>query len=650
MTWNINATSGALLHSGSVREAWLVGTALPATYEVRAQCNDKTDNIKVVVRSSGDARSCFECGAEGNNVIIRKITYGTVGAALATSAHGLATGETFTIRVRGTGAAIECAIVKSSGAAVVVTYTTTDFQLYRHWGVATDENTGEVQYLISAERTAVQGSVTDALVVISGGDLWASFDGLSIQQVVSRVMPQTGPVSMDSLDGKVYIVGGGRARVFDPLLRTVIDWVPTSGTLPGQTANGITTAKIVKSYRGRLALVEPDSNNVYFSAVAEPLIWDVGELAEGRAVTLGINRNATIGEPVVALNVLSNNSLLLGCTNSMYVLAGDPGDASGELLPISLTNGCSGPNAVTQAEEGTSIVHSPEGLGVLSGGGFVPISRDVLTERIQFARSLRDSYNVTLCRDPARHGLHVFLDAGSTASMHFWYDELTGRYQPGTGGFFPEKYPMRPTCAVIWRGRPVIGTATGRIVEFLSTAEDDLGSAIDSYVHLQQIDAPGIENDALLTRFAMWLTPDSNQVSVEVFGAPTPQELYDASTRRQLMGATEYFPRGVALCPRVRAPALSVRIRNNIAGRSWAFEAAEADVEAGRRIARLGWQAGPTPGAICNPPGEVSTSPPAPPAPPPPPPPPPVSPPSPPPPPPASPNLESSAGGGIYFP
>lgn len=650
MTWTIDATSGALAHSGTTREVWQVGTTLPATYEVRAQGNDPADNIKVVVRCSGDGRSCFECGIEGTNVVIRKIAYGVVGANLASSAHGLSANETYTLRVRGTGSEIECAVVKSSGAVVSVTYDSTDYQLYRHWGVATDENNAAVQYLISAERTAVTATVSDVLVVISGGDLWASYDGLSIQLVATRVMPSTGPVSMDSLDGKVYIVGGGRARIFDPVAREVDDWVPTAGTLPGGTADGITKATIVRQYRGRLVLggMDDEPNNLYFSAVGEPLNWDTGEATFGAAVALGVGRNVTVGEPVVALGVLSNNSLMVGCTNSVYVLTGDVGDTAGELIPVALTTGCSGRNAVTQAEEGANIVHSPEGLFLVSGAGVVPVSRDVLTESIQFERTARDNYNVTLCRDPARHGLHVFIDTGSTSAVHFWYDELTGRYAAGAGGFFPETYPVRPTCAVIWRGRPVIGTADGRIVEFSSSATADIGTAIDSYVHLQQIDAPGVENDVMLTRLALWLAPDGDQVSVEVFGAATPQELYDSSTRRTLVGATEYPPRGVAMCPRVRAPALSVRLRNTATGRRWAFETADVHFEVGRRISRLGWQAAATPGTSCTPGTNTTTT-----TPPPPPPPPDsepeVTPPGPPPPPPP-PSPETQAGGGIYMP
>lgn len=651
MTWTINTTSGALAHSGTTREVWVVGTSLPATYEVNAQCNDPADNIKIVVRSSNDGRSCFECGVEGANVIIRKITYGVLGSALATAAHGLSAGETFTIRVQGTGSELSCSILKSSGAEVNITYDTTDFQLYKHWGVATDETNAAVQFLSSAERTAIESTVADVLVVVSGGDLWASFDGISIQQVASRVMSSDGAVSMDSLDGKVYLVGGGRARVFDPVARTVDDWVPTAGTLPGQTADGVTNATIIRQYRGRIALagMDDEPQNVYFSAVGDPLAWDTAELAAGAAVALGVGRNVTAGEPIVALGVLSTNALLIGCSHSMYVLGGDAGDLASELIPIALTTGCSGRNAITAAEDGTNIVHSPDGLFVVSGTGVSPISRDVLTESIQFPRADREDYRVTICRDPARHGLHVFLDAGTTASVHFWYDELTGRYQPGAGGFFPETYPVRPSCAVIWRGRPVIGTADGRIVEFDNDSTSDITTAIDSYVHLQLITPPSIEQDAILTRFVMSLATEGDQVSVEVFGGATAQDVYDADERRTLMSATEYPPRGAAICPRVRAPALSVRIRNTIAGRRWGFEAAEAAVDAGRRISRTGWNAAIAPGHSCTP----GTNPDAGSEPdvfPPPPPPPSVGPPPPPPPPPA-PDIEGDAGlSGVYVP
>lgn len=648
MPWSIDSTTRTLTHTGTNRDVFVVDSTLPATWELRAQSNDYTDNTKLAVRLSGDGRSGFELGVEGANVVIRKITYGVVGSSLATSAHGLSAGETFTIRARGTGDELEAAIVKSSGAVVAVTYNTTDFLHHRYWGVVGDENNALVQALSWAERVAQEATVEDVGLAIIGGDLYASYDGSTWRLVAGSIMPREGKVSMAPLDGLVYMVGGGRAKVFDPVARTVTDWIPTSGSLPGQTESGTTTATILIQFRGRLMLagIESEPNNAYFSAIAEPLTWDTAELVPGRAVALGVGRNVTVGDPIVGAAVLSNNALLIGCSNSIYILQGDPDDLASDLTPVALNTGCSGVRAITTAEDGLGLVHSPEGLYLVpQGGAPVALSRDVLTERIEYPRTDRSSYQVCLLRDPARAGILIFLNAGA-GSTHFWYDERTGGYRRGRGGFFPEKYAYQPTCGMVWRGRPVIGTSDGRIVEFDDDATTDDSTAIESFYHFA-LDAPGVEQDIIIRRLAGYLSDDSDSVKLTYYGGETMQTAFNTTTRWTIAGPATLRRRGQALTFRARAPAITVKVAPAASGDFHASEEWEVQIETGRRTSPIGKQAALAASASCTPrvtgtpdPGdeEPTAGPGS------------TDPTGTPPPPPATTDPESTWGGGVYEP
>lgn len=610
MAWTRDTTSGVLTHAGTSRDYWdpnadfAGGLALPASAEIQVQCAAASHNIKVLVRGSADGRTGYECGIEGANVIIRKITMGVVGSALDTAAHGLGASETFTLKVRLTAETIAVNVVKTSGAEVPVDYATTDLNRYNSWGFICNVNNGLILAATVAEVGLSSVTVEDVLIQVCGGDVWASgADGARTQLIGSRAFPSTAQVSLAVLDGKVYGVGGGKAVVIDPAAKTVTAWVPTSGSLPGTTGTGTTTASIACQYRGRiwLAGIEGEANVLYGSAIGDPLVWDTGELAEGRAVAIGVGRNQQVGDAIIALAVAVNNTMIIGCRNSIYALLGDPADGGAEVSPLTTSVGVSGPRAITIIAEGVTAFHSPEGLFVInSAAAPQSISRDVLASLIQFPRDSREDYTVTLLRDPSRHGLHVCITPDTGTPTHLYYDERVGQYQAGTGGFFPEQYNFSPTCGTIWRGRPVFGTTTGYIVQFNdSDTPSDYGTvAIDSYLTLTLVDEEPHNNDTILDSVVPMLGSSSGDAVMTIYGGKTPEAAYSATERWSLGSYTlTTIPNRTLV--RQRGPALAVQLRNNTAGESFVFEGLDATVYVGRSISRAGWKPALAVGTPC---------------------------------------------------
>lgn len=604
--WTRNTTSGILEHSGTSRDYWDPNAdfggsvALPASAEIKAQLAAASHNVKVLVRGSSDGRSGYECGIEGSNVIIRKITYGVVAAAISSAAHGLGASETFTLRVRLTAETIAATVVKTSGAEVPVSHATTDRNRFNSYGFVSNVNGAKVLSATLAEVGLSSVLAEDVLVIVAGGDVWATAnDGERLQAIGYRAFPTEAQVSLAVLDGKVYGVGGGKAVIIDPGARTVSAWVPTSGSLPGSTGTGTTTASTICSYRGRIWLaVQP--NLLYASAVGEPLTWDTGELAEGRAEVIGVGRNQEVSDAIVALSVSTVNTMIVACKNSVYAMIGDPADNGGEVVPIGLTTGCSGPRAITTVAEGFTAFHSPEGLYVVgSGSALNPVSSRSLTRFIQFPRADRDNYKTLLVRDPSRHGLHIIITPTTGTATHFYYDERVGRYSAGAGGFFPERYSKSITAGTIWKGRPIFGTSDGYLVEFDDVAESDQGdTAIDAYFALSLCDEQYLDNDTVINQMIGLLGSNSDPVTVTLYGGKSPEAAYDSSERYQL-GQWSVTSVPNKMLVRQRGPALVMQVRNNTASQSFTFERLEVLTTVAKPIHRAGWKAALAVGAPC---------------------------------------------------
>lgn len=589
MAWSI--VTNTFVHSGTDRDFYQCPNTLPTEYAIRAQILDVAGNVKVLIRASGDGRTGIECGIEGADLIIREIKMGEAAAPLATIAHSIPSGETFTLRVQSTSTGIKVEAIRATGSPVSVTQTSEQFRNYRRWGFVSSVNNATVLWAWVVELTPIFADVTDVLGVVAGGDLWACYDGQTMELVGQRVMPETGQVSMDVSDGKVYMVGGGLAKVWDVTAKTVTNYTATGHAtykLPGATAVGTTKGSLLRTYRGGVCItsIEGEPNAIYRSAIGEPLTWNTAERAQGRAWVIGPNierSGLSIADPVLALSVAADNVLLIGCTNSMLVLMGDPVDGAAELRPLSLSIGVSGPNAITLAESGLTVFHSPEGMHAVSAGdGVWSFSAGTLNNILTFARADRSLHQVTVVRDPDRGGLHIFLTKGAgAASTHFWYDEGIGKYRDGNGGFYPEQYPWTPTCATVWKGQVIIGTREGRLVQFDDTLNTDLGAAIDSVVSFNLIDEDPIDNDMLVDEILPMVSSQSSQFTISLYGARTPEDVYD-STQRTLLarayGSGEIEP----FRPNQRSAACLVVLR----GPKIVLEAMEVRTRTARRIGR----------------------------------------------------------------
>lgn len=576
-------------------------------FELRAQCVEYSHEIRILVRSSGDSMTALVCGIRGTKVEIRQRTMGIEGAAaLIDALHGLAAGEAFTLRVRVFPDKVEAAILKTDATTVQVEATTSVNRAYTWVGFESAVNNAVCLSFGGYGLAAQQASASEVFWVLAGGNLYACYDGTSLQLLSSAMVSPDAVVGADYADGHVYFVGGGRAWDWDVLARTV---APASAVgyptnkLPGATTTGTTTATIARTFRARMAYagIEAEAQNIYWSAIAEPLNLNTGELSAGKAIAFGVGRGLRLGQPIVCLERATENTLFIGCTSSMYRLLGDPGDDSAELPPISETVGVAGRNAVSRTGEGVIAFVSHTGLFVMGGTDPVNISRSVIAGGISISPTDAAAINPVVIRDPIRHGLHVWLTRSTGGGTFWWYDETVGGYAQGRGGFWQETYPsgLEPVCATLWKNQVVIGTRNGRIVRFSDAAKDDLGTAIESVCPLTVVTMAPVRGDMHVAEAEVTLADGSGDITLNVYGGATTEDVF--SSRRSLLQTVTVsaFDPGVPLgC---RAPAVLLEIYSHTAGSSWALEGVEISYEKAEKLGDRRIVSPAPAGAACTP-------------------------------------------------
>lgn len=615
MPWTRDTTSGVLTHSGTTRDFWNPGSPVPALARIYADCATVAHAVGIMVPTTQDGRTGFRCGIDPSDttkVMIRRVTFGVEAANLNVASHGVPSGVPFRLQVELIGDTITAKVIATGYPVVkaeIINNVAPTYNQFAHWGLVSAVNGAVVLAAGISELRAVTSEVAEVLVAVANGSVYLAFDESNISVVQDGGTGAFSPdsdVSLAVLDGIVYGVDGSRARKINVVARTCIAWGPDdigsnwditagsptrTGALPGAATvagnpnartPGTTTARVVAAHKGRIYLAGMDESPhaIHASAVRNPQMWDTGEAAEGRAFALGVDRKPGASHTILSLNSVTDNVLMIGMSRSIAMLIGDPIDGFPEIAEVASDVGISGLNAVTTGINGVNIAHSPDAglLLVPVTGAPVPVSAPVLTELIQFERGLRDDYAVSLARDTQRHGTHVFLTRrNSTGSVHLWYDEKYGGFQPGAGGFFPEEYPdaVGPTCAVNWRGYVVLGGKTGYIWKVGTTDADD-GAAIATRMPLALMNDEDVMGDTILSYLRLELSDDSDDVLLRIFGGATVESAYDRTNRELLLSRT-INPFAPPLIFRLRSRALVAEISSSTAGEAWQIEAVDVE-------------------------------------------------------------------------
>ncbi len=247
------------------------------------------------------------------------------------------------------------------------------------------------------------------------------------------------------------------------------------------------------NWRGRLVLAGDANNpqNFYMARVGMPYDWNYGAEDPAAAVAGNLSNAGQIGEPIVALIPYTDDYMLIGCTNSLWMLQGDPADG-GSIVKVSDQMGLVGPNAWCIDPAGTLYFIARGGLYTVRPiWEFYQPPQLISGETYdQYFQSLVDgtSYYINMVWDVDSKYLHIFATPTDdvTVGTHLIFDQRNG-------GLWPQTYPlnMGPTAATRYSANSITGQRAillggwdGYIRQWTATHLDDDGTAISAYAVL----------------------------------------------------------------------------------------------------------------------------------------------------------------------
>ena len=404
---------------------------------------------------------------------------------------------------------------------------------------------------------------------------------LALTALTGTFFASAGTITSMSLFQKIYAVNGSSGLILDPIAGTISAWTATAGTRPD--------GYIVAAYRGSAVIAgDPtDSNNMYISAVEDPLDFDYGaDPIETSAFALDNSDLGKNPDPIMALIPWSDDLMLIGGTGSIRQMTGDP-RAGGRIDTVTESLGILGPKAWTIGNGGEIYFMGNDGFYRMPAGSKRPenLSRgrlDSILSEIDYATNIINvSYN------SQHHGVHVFITPFDyTAGVHVFYSIRDN-------AFWLDSFPadQGPSASVkVYGNTPnlrnvIMGGLDGYVYRFDNDAKDDGSTAISSYVQYAPVLPAGGLQMGTARELQIVSARGADALTWELRGGESAEDLVDDLNTLKATGsfttaASFRTPARTSL----RFGALSLRLSNILSSSSWQMERALIRMKpAGRR-------------------------------------------------------------------
>lgn len=352
-------------------------------------------------------------------------------------------------------------------------------------------------------------------------------------------------------------------------------------------------ARLLCQWRGRLILAHTpaEPHAIYASRVNDPWDWDYAETDVLTAWAMPTGGSGDLGQPVRALMPATEDTLLIGCTQSLWAQSGDP-TAGGTLRTLSRSLGVVGGTAWCNGLGGDVFVIGDDGLYRINADprqGPENLSRQALPQAL---RSLdATELCVTLAYDPLAQGVHTFAVPWSTApgaptAQRYWFEAAQSSWWPVVF-----RAALDPVAMVrhTLDGQPVVllGCRDGYIRHFDTAHDEDDGYAIPAMVTLGPFAlGDGASEEGVLLELRGALAADSHTVWWGVRGGNTPEAALSGSINRY-----GFWTAGLnyTVQPRLRANCYIVRLTTDYAGLTepWAMEYVTVRMREAGRVRKL---------------------------------------------------------------
>jgi len=261
-------------------------------------------------------------------------------------------------------------------------------------------------------------------------------------------------------------------KQYNPETNALTMLTATAGQVPAN-------CDLICVYRDRLVLAI--DHLWYMSRAGNPQDWDYSpDTLDAQRAVAGLSADAgQIGESVTALIPFSDDYLIFGCANSLWVLRGDPA-AGGRIDNLSYEVGILSGNAWCHGSLGEVYFLSRDGIYMLEPGPMVapqPLSRDKLPRELRELDPMHSRISMTW--DPEERTVMIHATPGiywaySTRNGAFWEDSLNTDHQPYSSLNF--KTEVRGAAGAIY------GCEDGYIRTLSPDCQTDDGYSIQSHV------------------------------------------------------------------------------------------------------------------------------------------------------------------------
>lgn len=363
-----------------------------------------------------------------------------------------------------------------------------------------------------------------------------------------------------------------RPKVLDPLegINGVIrEWFATEGELPLQ-------CPLIAVYYDRVWLAAPAENPrlAYASARGNPFDWDFAadESNIDRAVDLAATQAGKVPEDLKALIPGSDDYLIFGCRNSMWILRGDP-HLGGQLDNLSHQCGVIGPQTWCHTPSNGIMFLSRNGIFRLPPGS---VAYPTPVSETKIPRDLLDMdtslYRILMAYDQRERGVWVWVTSidGSPRAGFYWSERTDSWWNIGTA---PE---LEPTSLLYFNAdKPsdaevLLGCRDGYLRHLVRGLGTDDAYEFPQHCYLGPFrPANSDAMEGFLTRTATMLSEESADAEVDVIVGHSPENAYKKG--RVLYTITARAGLSPWRTTQARCQSFYLRIRG-VRGGSWSME------------------------------------------------------------------------------
>lgn len=416
-----------------------------------------------------------------------------------------------------------------------------------------------------------------------GGTLYDKFgDTASDPGTATKVVITDEDVVLDYSSGSALNTYADELPSDDPLYHATNHYLVGiyKGVLPDD-------CHLICRYLDRIVLAGDPPHVWYMSRAGDPLDWDYSQTDTGAAIS-GQNSSAgTIGEPITALIPASDNFLIFGCLNSLWIMRGSPLEG-GVIDNLSRRIGVVGRNAWCHGPGGDIYFLSKDGVYVISPDRFEAISRENLPEDL--INIDEQTYYISLGYDTHYQGILIACRhrTDRDLSVFYWMDLRRGSFWPVTFPDYGNGSVSQPTAQCTLRGDLHIGGGTGKIRKFDGTkgrdgGADAGGTDIDSYIVYGPIRLGQPGYDGYLMTLSAVLDEDSDDVTWKLYVGDNHEEIVADAIADATPFASGTWTAGFNTLarPRARGASACIRIEQTAYNEQWAIEEVRAKIMTG---------------------------------------------------------------------